>query len=194
MEREKREIGAVCGRFQIFHKDHLKYVLGAKECCNHLLIGITSSDPSVSLYEENDTNRGTPAANPCTYFERMMIIESALLEVGLTHHEFHIVPFPVSRPELVQYYVPVSATCYFTVYDNWGDEKLKRMREAGYRTEVLWQSEKKGLSSTFIRHRIARGLEWREFVPPAVYTYIKDNKIDDRIKKLMMSEYGEKPT
>lgn len=191
MNREKVGIGAVCGRFQVFHKDHLRYILGAKARCNHLLIGITSSDPSVSLHEQVDENRGTAAANPCTYYERMIIIESALLQEGLGYDEFHIVPFPVGRPELVQYYVPLSATCYFTVYDNWGDEKLRRMQEAGYQTEVLWKNERKGLSSTFIRQRIAAGLDWKEFVPPVVYSYIKENKIDKRIRELIVSEQAK---
>lgn len=191
MDREKVKIGAVCGRFQVFHKDHLRYVLGAKACCNHLLVGITSPDPSVSIHEQTDENRGTAAANPCTYYERMLIIESALLEAGLNHAEFHIVPFPISRPELVQYYVPLSAICYFTVYDDWGDEKQRRMQAAGYQTEILWRSKEKGLSSTFIRQQIAARRNWMEFVSPAVYSYIRANKIDERIRKLMLSEHGK---
>ena len=38
------KLGAVCGRFQIFHLDHLRYVLAAKERCEHLIVGITSPD------------------------------------------------------------------------------------------------------------------------------------------------------
>ena len=68
------ELGAVCGRFQVFHNDHLKYVLSAKEKCKHLIIGITSPDPSVSPVEKIDEHRSNSQANPCTYFERMMII------------------------------------------------------------------------------------------------------------------------
>lgn len=35
-----RHIGVVCGRFQIFHNEHLQYVMAAKEKCEHLIIGI----------------------------------------------------------------------------------------------------------------------------------------------------------
>lgn len=75
--------GAVCGRFQIFHLDHLRYVLAAKEKCRHLIVGITSPDSSVAPQEQADANRGKAEANPCTYYERMKMVESALLEAGL---------------------------------------------------------------------------------------------------------------
>ena len=45
-------IGVVCGRFQIFHNEHLQYVMAAKEQCEHLIVGITSPDPSVSPVEK----------------------------------------------------------------------------------------------------------------------------------------------
>lgn len=32
------DIGVVCGRFQIFHKEHLQYVLAAKKSANILLL------------------------------------------------------------------------------------------------------------------------------------------------------------
>ncbi|MBP3706729.1 MAG: adenylyltransferase/cytidyltransferase family protein [Clostridia bacterium] len=35
------KIGVVCGRFQIFHNEHLQYVMAAKEKCEHLIVGIT---------------------------------------------------------------------------------------------------------------------------------------------------------
>lgn len=58
MQNNKIELGAVCGRFQLLHKDHIKYILAAKKYCNHILIGITSPDPSVSIEEQSDVNRG----------------------------------------------------------------------------------------------------------------------------------------
>lgn len=184
------EMGAVCGRFQIFHNDHLKYVLSAKEHCKHLIVGITSSDPSVSPQEKNDHNRGKSIANPCTYFERMMIVEHSLYNVGLTYKDFHIVPFPIGRPELIRYYLPLDAVCFFTIYDEWGMEKVERLKNEGYCTEILWKSEKKGLSSSFIREEIAKGNDWINYVPTATYEYIKKNKIDKRIEAMIKEKLG----
>ncbi|KIR02925.1 nicotinamide mononucleotide adenylyltransferase [Lachnospiraceae bacterium TWA4] len=178
------ELGAVCGRFQIFHNDHLKYVLSAKKQCKHLLVGITSPDPSSSPVEKIDMHRSDINANPCTYYERMRIIEEALYENGLTREDFHIVPFPIGKPELISYYVPKEATCFFTIYDDWGDEKVRRIGSLGYKTDVLWKwdSSKKGLTSTFIRECIKEGRDWSSFVPKATYELILKFGIDKRIK------------
>jgi cytidyltransferase-like protein len=180
---EMKELGAVCGRFQIFHNDHLKYILSAKERCKHLIVGITSPDPSVSPVEKIDTHRSDVDANPSTYFERMMIIEQALYDNGLTREDFHIVPFPIGKPELIPYYVPKEATCFFTVYDDWGEEKVRRIGSLGYDTEVLWKSEIKGLTSTFIRKCIKEGRDWKKYVPKSTYYYVKKFEIDQRISK-----------
>lgn len=179
------KLGAVCGRFQVFHNDHLKYVLSAKEKCEHLIVGITSPDASLAPIEKVDENRGKNEANPCTYFERMMIIEKSLLQAGLQYDEFHIVPFPIGKAELVKCYVPLEATCFFTIYDLWGEEKVARMSKEGYNVEVLWKSENKGLSSSFIRKQIAEDKEWKQYVPEATYDYMKKYKIDLRIKNMI---------
>lgn len=187
--KEIIELGAVCGRFQVFHNDHLKYLLGAKKYCRHLIVGITSPDPSISPQEQSDQNRGTLVANPCTYYERMIIIEQTLIDEGLTHNDFHIVPFPIGKPSLIKYYIPLNAVCFFTIYDDWGIEKVKRVKEVGYNTEILWKSEKKGLSSSFIRQQIANGNNWANLVPNATYRYIIENKIDNRIAN-MIKDYN----
>ena len=45
--------------------------MAAKEKCEHLIVGITSPDPSVSPVETADVNRSSDVANPCTYYERI---------------------------------------------------------------------------------------------------------------------------
>lgn len=45
------KVGAVCGRFQILHLDHFRYILAAKERYKHLIVGITYPDSSVSPME-----------------------------------------------------------------------------------------------------------------------------------------------
>ena len=109
------QYGAVCGRFQIFHMDHLQYCLAAAHRCEHLIVGITSPDKSVNPLEAVDPHRCTDEANPCNYYERMKMIEGALLEAGLPREKFDIVPFPIGRPELIQAYVPAGVTVFVTV-------------------------------------------------------------------------------
>lgn len=91
--------GVVCGRFQIFHNEHLRYVLAAKEKCNYLLIGITSPEGATGHMEIADANRGKEVANPCTFYERLCIIKNALLDAGVRLEEFDIVPYPIEEPQ-----------------------------------------------------------------------------------------------
>lgn len=178
-------IGTVCGRFQIFHKAHLAYVLAAKAQCDQLIVGITSPDPSVSPAEAADANRGTAAANPCTYYERMKMVEAALLEAGLTRDAFDIVPFPIGKPELMHAYIPAGTRIYVTFLDEWGSCKTDRLCRFGYDVQVLWKDRPKGVSSTMIRQCIAAGKPWEQYVPAATYRYILTHGLEQRIRKLM---------
>lgn len=175
--------GAVCGRFQIFHLDHLRYVLAAKERCEHLIVGITSPDSSVSPAEQADANRGKAEANPCTYYERMKMVEAALLEAGLSRCEFDIVPFPIGRPELLRFYLPEDATIFVTILDEWGRCKTDRLKNFGYPVEVLWENKEKLISASMIRKCIMDDRQWRQYVPDATWRYIIDHGIDRRIKE-----------
>ena len=176
------KIGAVCGRFQIFHNDHLHYALAAKEQCEHLIVGITSPDSSLSPAEAVDPHRGLSEANPCTYYERMKMVESVLLEAGLRREEFDIVPFPIGRPELLRFYLPDGVTIYTTILDAWGHTKTDRLKDFGYSTQVLWERTDKFISSSMIRRCIMLDEPWAQYVPPATYRYILEHGIDLRIK------------
>ena len=95
--------GIIHGRFQILHNDHLKFLLAGKELCEHLIIGITNPDPTLTRDHNSNPHRSTPLNNPLTYYERMVMIRETLLENGLTYSEFSIVPFPINIPELIKY-------------------------------------------------------------------------------------------
>lgn len=78
-----------------------------------------------------------------------------------------------------------------TIYDEWGEEKLKSLKEnLKLDVEVLWRVkiEDKGISASDVRKYIQEGKEWREFVPNAVYNYITTNNIDKRIKQFLDEE------
>lgn len=179
------KIGVVCGRFQIFHNEHLQYVMAAKEKCEHLIVGITSPDPSVSPVEKADVSRSSDVANPCTYYERMKMIEAALFEQGLRREEFDLVPYPIGCPELVKYYIPQNACHFITILDEWGDCKKERIEKWGYKVHVLWKKTEKGISSTMLRQCMVEGKPWKQYVPNATYEYIIANEIDKRIIEMM---------
>ena len=68
------ELGFIHGRFQLFHNDHLKYALLAKEHCKKLIVGITSPENATLIREEVDPHRSEAASNPFTYYERYNMV------------------------------------------------------------------------------------------------------------------------
>lgn len=179
------ELGFIHGRFQLFHNDHLQYALLAKDRCKKLIVGITSPENTVMIREDIDPHRSETASNPFTYYERFNMVKLALLEAGVPRDDFEIVPYPIERPEILYNYVPLSATSFFTIYDDWGYEKLHRLGELGYRTYVLFDKREKAMCSTEIRKKIANNEEWRYMVPDAVYEYIMKNNLTEKVIMLL---------
>lgn len=176
------ETGVIHGRFQLLHNDHLKYLLAGKERCRHLVIGITNPDPILTKADSVNPARSTTAANPFTYYERHCMIQETFAELGLSR-EISIVPFPINFPELYSNYLPMDATFFLTIYDEWGEKKRRMFESLGLTIEVLWTRShaEKGLSATSIRQKIAAGEPWQHLVPPAVYRMIMDSNLTGRL-------------
>ncbi|MBR1431516.1 adenylyltransferase/cytidyltransferase family protein [Ruminococcus sp.] len=175
------KLGFIHGRFQLFHNEHLQYALDAKKHCEKLIVGITSPENALLIREDIDPHRSNSEDNPFTFYERFNMIKAALLEAGIPREDFEIVPFPIERPEILYNYVPLGTTSYFTIYDQWGYEKLHRLTEVGYKTFVIPRGEK-GMCSTEIRHKIIGEEDWKQMVPNAVYEYIMENNLTDKVK------------
>lgn len=178
------KLGFIHGRFQLFHNDHLNYALLAKEQCEKLIVGITSPENISLIREDADPHRSEASANPFTYFERYSMVECALLEAGVKREEFEIVPYPIERPEVLHNYIPLSATSFFTIYDQWGHEKLERLRSLGYQTVVLFDDREKKMCSTEIRQKIVDKAYWKDMVPNAVYHYIMEHDLTEKVLRL----------
>ena len=180
------ELGVTHGRFQVLHNDHLEYILAGKRRCSHLVIGITNPDPAMTRADETNPARSLESSNPLTYFERYMMVKAALVEKGLNYSEFSITPFPINFPDLYRYYVPVDAVYYITIYDQWGRRKHELLTKSGLKTEVLWDRppEQKGLTGSFIRSLMMKGLAWEEFVPASVARLMTQWDIPTRIRNI----------
>jgi len=180
------EIGVAHGRFQVLHHDHMKYILAAQARCRHLIVAITNPDPTLTRYDPADPQRSSPDHNPLTYYERYVILKEALLAQGLDHRALSLVPLPINFPELYQYYVPRQAVFYLTIYDVWGERKLRMFESLGLQVEVLWRKPKaeKGLTSTLIRRKIAQDQPWEHLVSAGVSTLFVQMGLVERIRRL----------
>jgi len=175
-------LGVIHGRFQPLHLGHLEYLLAGAARCETLVVGITNPDPWQTTEEPTDPVRGSTEANPCTYYERYLMVEAALIGAGVEAHRLRIVPFPNGFPERLRHYAPREAVYLLTVYDDWGVEKLDRLRSLGLTTEVMWRRTDKPISGARVRRAIAAGTDWQRLVPAAVATVIRQRGIDARIR------------
>ena len=180
------ETGVIHGRFQVLHNDHLKYLIAGKERCEHLIIGITNPDPTLTREDPADIQRSDPLANPLTYFERYTMVCRAMVDNAVSYIDFSVVPFPINLPELYKYYVPLDATYFLTIYDEWGRRKLKQFQDLGLKTEVLWtkSSEEKGLVGSDIRRRMVEGKAWQDLVSPSTRDLMVKWSIPDRLRRM----------
>ncbi len=178
------DTGVAHGRFQILHNDHLKYLQAAKARCRYLVIGITNPDPTLTKFDPADPGRSSPERNPLSFYERYRVLHRALREQGWTWDAYAIVPLPINFPELYQYYVPLTATFFLTIYDEWGEHKLRMFKSQGLATEVLWQRPlaAKGLTSTAIRRLIEAQQAWTHLVPPGVPEMLAELDVLQRLK------------
>ncbi len=180
------ETGVIHGRFQIFHHDHLRYLLAGKLRCRHLVVGITNPDPTHTRADATDPERSRPEANPLTFFERTLLVRAALFEADIALQDITIVPFPINFPELYHFYLPMDATFYLTIYDAWGRRKLEQFQALGLRTEVMWEKDlaQKGLRASEIRRKMIRGEPWKDFVAPAVADLLERWNIPERLRRM----------
>jgi len=179
-------IGAVHGRLQPLHNDHMKYFLAGFEKVEFMYVGITNPDPNLTSEDKADANRAKLLSNPCFYFERMEMLEKSLVEAGINRDRFRVVPFPINFPELLRHYVPEKATFFMTIYDEWGERKKELMESVGLKVDVLWKRSEtqKGINATEVRKKIALNQDWERLVPNATAELIKYYGIDERIRKI----------
>jgi cytidyltransferase-like protein len=183
---ERAKIGVIHGRFQGLHYGHMEYLLEGKKRCDFLYIGVTNPDPGMTRENNADLKRSLPEENPFTYYERMIMLKDAMIESGINQTEFAIVPFPINYPELIKYYVPMNALFFVTIYDEWGNHKLNTLKELGVKTDLMWTRtlEERFTTGKDVRKLIAKNEPWEQLVPKSVASYIKENKLDLRIKNL----------
>ena len=185
------DVGVIHGRFQVLHNDHMKYLLAGKSLCAHMVVGITNPDPSFVKEEQADRHRSSDQANPLTYFERYKLLRAALVEAGVAWTDFSIVPMPISTPELYRHYVPLDATFFLSIYDEWGRRKKIYFESLGLKVHVLWEvsPDKKGISGSDVRLRMARGQSWEDAVPKSVAALLKAWDIPERVRGMKRKEY-----
>ena len=69
--------------------------------------------------------------------------------------------------------MPPDAVHYVRVFSEWEQSKVDRLREHGFRVEVLHPGIRKEIEASEVRRRMASAEDWQSLVPPAVVRVIE---------------------
>jgi nicotinamide-nucleotide adenylyltransferase len=189
MPKKLDPYGVVHGRFQPLHIGHLHYILKGLKNCEKLIIGITNSDPTQIQFEESEPNRNLESYNPFTFFERLTMVTSALVnDEGVQSSRFFVVPFPIHNANRWKYYLPDNAVHYISLTTEWDRTKLFRMREIGFKAIEIGRERYKGISGTEIRQLMIEGKDWKSLVPKSVAEIIDNFNGEKRVQELAQKE------
>ena len=154
--------GIFVGRFQPFHKGHLKVAKDILEKVDELVIVVGSTQYSHRL------------DNPFTAGERITMIRRAMEEGGIEPSRYWIVPVPDVHVHMIWVAQVVGYSPKFdVVYTN---EPLSRRLfiEAGFKVESVPFHKREVYSATEIRKRMLNEEKWEELVPKSVAHFIKE--------------------
>jgi len=168
--------GLFVGRFQPFHKGHLKPLKDILEKLDELVIVVGSSQYSHKI------------DNPFTAGERITMIRRALEEEGIAPSRYWIISVPDVHVHMTWVSHLVGYTPKFTVvYTN---EPLTRRLfvEAGYKVEPVPFVKREVYSATEIRKRMLNGQNWEQLVPNSVVQFIKEISGVERIRDLAKTD------
>ncbi|MFF3867477.1 nicotinate-nucleotide adenylyltransferase [Micromonospora sp. NPDC001898] len=192
-EPRRPQEGFAHGRFQVLHVEHLEYLLAAAERCGFLYVGITQPHldrlrPSAGAA----AHRHDPTANPLTYGERAELVTRCLVAAGVGKTAFAVRPFPIEQPELLADLIPLSATAFTTVCDEWNLHKIEVLRRLGYDVQVLFRRGSQRITGSAIRRMIGQGdPKWTSFVQAACRDYLLDLDLAARLRALAGQSKGD---
>lgn len=170
--RSAHRLGAIHGRFQPFHRGHMRYLLLALAQARVVYIGITNPDaPGTGRFEETDPVRHQASHNPLSFEQREMLIRAALANhhVEIPPSRVHVVRFDINaEPCEWSSAIPLDAVHFVAAHEPWDHEKASRLVGAGYSVELV-PTEEHRTTATEVRNLMRVGNpQWRTLLPPGV--------------------------
>jgi len=158
------------GRFQPFHKGHLKVVENISEKYDEIIIGIGSSQ-----YKET-------IDNPFSSDERKQMIIDSLQGSNVNNYRIVLIPDIHNPPKWVAHVVSIVSDFDVVIANDSFTKQL--FSEAGYDVEktILFGREK--YSGKKIRKKMILNEDWESLVPDNVAQFIKEINGLKRLKDL----------
>jgi len=158
------------GRFQPFHKGHLKVIQNASKKYNEVIVGIGSSQYGFTL------------DNPFTADERKLMIEKSLKEIGIKNYKIVLIPDIHNPPKWVDHVLSIISDFDVVISNNSLTKQL--FSEKGYKVEKTPVYYENKYSGKEIRKRMIKGKKWKHLVSQETFNVIKNTGGVKRIKEL----------
>lgn len=158
------------GRFQPFHKGHLKVILEASRKYDEIIIGIGSSQYSFTK------------DNPFSSDERKLMIQDTLKKMNIKNYKIVLIPDIHNPPKWVDHVLSIISDFDIVISNNQLTKKL--FSEKGFKTEKTHVYYKNRYSGKEIRTRIVHGENWKHLVSEETFDIIKKLKDIKRVKEL----------
>jgi nicotinamide-nucleotide adenylyltransferase len=159
------------GRFQPFHKGHLKVIQNASKEYDEIIIGIGSSQ------------YGHAMDNPFTSDERKKMINDSLKTISVKNYKIILIPDIHNPPKWVDHILSIFSDFEVVLSNNVRTRDL--FSEKGYSAKETPLFNKSEFSGKEIRKRINKDEPWESLVPSDVLKIIKEIDGITRIKNLM---------
>ena len=166
------------GRFQPFHRGHLKVVREILAEAEDIIIGIGSAQYSHSL------------ENPFTAGERHLMISKSLELEGINNY-FLVPIIDIHRYSVWVAHVESLVPPFDVVYSK-SPLTSRLFNEAGHNTKEPFLYDRENYSGKEIRRRMLAGEEWRSLVPKGTSEVIDEMDGVERLKDISKGDYDEK--
>ncbi|MCK5698974.1 MAG: nicotinamide-nucleotide adenylyltransferase [Candidatus Aenigmarchaeota archaeon] len=162
------------GRFQPFHKGHLKAVTDILKEHDTIIICIGSA-------QEARTEQ-----NPLSYKQRKEMITYAINDANIPKKRYSIIAITdINNDDLWVGHVGKHCPKFDIVYT--GNPHVKKLfKRSGYKVKDIAQY--KDINSSTIRKRIIQDMEWKKYIPNAVAYYLDDIGFEKLIKMTKSSK------
>jgi len=134
------------GRFQPFHKGHLKAIKYLLDRYDEIIIGVGSSQYSDTV------------ENPFSSDERMLMIKESLKQENIINYKIILIPDIHNPPKWVDHVLSINSDFDVVVSNN--DFTKKLFLEKGFKIKETPLFNKKEYSGRVIRKRISENESW----------------------------------
>jgi nicotinamide-nucleotide adenylyltransferase len=147
------------GRFQPFHKGHLKAIKYLLDRYDEIIIGVGSSQYSDTV------------ENPFSSDERMLMIKESLKQENIINYKIILIPDIHNPPKWVDHVLSINSDFDVVVSNN--DFTKKLFLEKGFKIKETPLFNKKEYSGRVIRSRISDNESWENLVTKPCIQIIK---------------------